>query len=78
MRGLLAPPGPRLILREALADLFVFDVTDPNDRGHVVSESAGEIEPGQFDPVAEDVIDPAEMTAVGADDFEVFLDQGEV
>jgi len=49
-------------------------VIDPADRDHVVLEAAGEIELGQFDLVAVDVIDPTDVLAVGTDDFEVFAD----
>ena len=55
-------------------DVFV-DVIDPADGDHVVFETAGEVELGQFDGVAVDVIDAADVAAVGADDFEVFLDE---
>jgi hypothetical protein len=40
----------------------------------MVFEAAGQIQFGQFDLVANDVIDPADMFAVGTDDFEVFAD----
>ena len=50
------------------------DMVDPADRNHVVFEAAGEVQLGQFDQVADDVIDPADMFAVGTDDFVVFAD----
>lgn len=54
------------------------DVIDPADRDHVVFEARGEVQFGQFDPVAMDVIDAADVAAVGADDFEAFAEQREV
>ena len=50
------------------------DVVDPADRDHVVFEASGEVKPGQFDLVADNMVDPADVLAVGADDFEVFAD----
>ena len=52
----------------------LIDMVDPADRNHVVFEAAGEIQLGQFDLVADDVIDAADVAAVGTDDFEVFAD----
>lgn len=54
------------------------DVVDPADRDHVVLEAGAEIQPGQFDLVAVDMVDAADMAAVGADDFEAFAEQREV
>ncbi len=53
---------------------MLIDMVDPADRDHMVFEAAGEIEPGQFDLIADDVVDAPDMLAVGADDFEVFAD----
>jgi hypothetical protein len=56
----------------------LIDMMDPADGDHVVFEAAGEIEPGQFDLVADDVVDATDMLAVGTDNFEVFADLGRV
>ena len=56
----------------------LIDMIDPADRDHVVFETAGEVEFGQLDLVADDVVHTADMLAVGADDFEVFTDLGRV
>lgn len=53
---------------------MLIHVIDPADRDHVVLEPAREIQLGQFDPVADDMVDATDMLAVGADDFEVFAD----
>lgn len=52
----------------------LIDALDPADRDHVVFEAACEVQLGQFDLVADDVIDAADVFAVGTDDFEVFAD----
>ena len=52
----------------------LIDMMDPADRYHVVFEAAGEVELGQFDLIADDVVDPPDVLAVGTDDFEVFAD----
>jgi hypothetical protein len=54
------------------------DVIDPADRDHVVFETRAEVELGQFDLLAMDVIHTADVRAVGADDFEAFAQEGEV
>jgi hypothetical protein len=59
-------------------DVLVVNPFDPADRDHVVLEAAGEIQLRQFNLVAQDVIDPAHVTAVRAYDFEVFLDERNV
>jgi len=74
---LLRPARLGLVLRHIEMHMPV-DVMDPADRDHVVLESADEVEPGQFDPVADDVIDATDVLAVGADDFEVFADLSRV
>ena len=51
------------------------DVVDPADRDHVVFEARAEVQLGQFDLVAVDVIDAADMLAVGADDFKAFAEE---
>ena len=56
----------------------LIDVMDPADRDHVVFEAAGEVEFGQLDLVADDVVDATDVLAVGADDFEVFADLSRV
>lgn len=52
----------------------VVDVIDPADRDHMVFEAAGQVHLGQFDLIAQNVIDPSDVAAVGTDDFLVFLD----
>jgi hypothetical protein len=56
----------------------LIDMVDPAEGDHVMFEAAGEIELGQFDLVADDVVDTAHMLAVRPDDFEVFLDLRDV
>lgn len=55
--------------------MLVVHPLDPADRDHVVLEPAGEIQLGQFDLAALHMVDAADMFAVRADDFEVFLDE---
>lgn len=54
------------------------DVVDPADRDHVVFEARAEVQLGQFDLIAVNVIDAADMAAVRADDFKAFAEQREV
>lgn len=54
------------------------DVVDPANRDHVVFEAGAEVQPGQFDLIAVDVIDAADVAAVRADDFKAFAEQREV
>ncbi len=54
------------------------DVVDPADRDHMVFEARAQVQLGQFDLVAVNVIDAADVFAVGADDFKAFAKQGEV
>lgn len=56
----------------------VVDVPDPADGDEVVSEAPDQIQLGQFDLVPPHVIDPAKVFTVGAEDFEVFANEGRV
>ena len=44
-------------------DMFVVHPFDPADRNHMVFEAAGEIEFGEFNLVAEDMIDATDVAA---------------
>lgn len=56
----------------------VVDVPDPADGDQVVFEAPDQIQLGQFDLVPPHVIDPAKVFTVGAEDFEVFANEGRV
>lgn len=58
--------------------MFIIDALDPADRDHMVLEAAGQIQFGQLNLVAEDVIDAADMAAVRTKDFKMFSDEGGV
>jgi hypothetical protein len=49
-------------------------MVDPAERDQVVPEAGPEVELRQFDIVAEDMVDLADMTAVGTHDFHMLGD----
>ena len=58
-------------------DLVAFDIGDEAERDEVVvalMRALAAVRLGQLDAVALDVIDSADMHAVGSDDFHMFLD----